>query len=243
MASNPPGDCCATGFRHEGTPAGEIKDIDGVKTYISYPKEKTDKAVFVVSDIFGIFINGQLVADEFAKAGYLAVLPDLFQGDQIKLEDQAAGKVNLPVWLKDHQPSHVDPVIASTIKYLREEQGIKRIAGAGYCFGAKYTARFLKEGQLDVGYMATPSFVTEEELAAIGGPLSISAAQTDHIFTTELRHKSEDILIKNGQSWQINLYGGVSHGFAIRTDLSIKHNKFAKEQAFYQAVAWFNQYL
>jgi hypothetical protein len=29
MASNPPAACCATGFKHEGTPVGEVKNIDG----------------------------------------------------------------------------------------------------------------------------------------------------------------------------------------------------------------------
>jgi len=29
MASNPPGACCASGFKHEGNPVGEVKNIDG----------------------------------------------------------------------------------------------------------------------------------------------------------------------------------------------------------------------
>jgi hypothetical protein len=31
MASNPPGACCASGFKHEGAPTGELKKIDGCK--------------------------------------------------------------------------------------------------------------------------------------------------------------------------------------------------------------------
>lgn len=68
-------------------------------------------------------------------------------------------------------------------------------------------------------------------------------AETDSIFTTQLRHESEETLIKAGQPWQINLFSGVSHGFAVRADLSDKTQKWAKEQAFCQAVVWFNQYL
>lgn len=67
--------------------------------------------------------------------------------------------------------------------------------------------------------------------------------ETDSIFTTQLRHESEDTLIKAGQPWQINLFSGVAHGFAVRGDLNVKIQKWAKEQAFAQAVAWFNQYL
>jgi hypothetical protein len=36
--------------------------------------------------------------------------------------------------------------------------------------------RWLKEGKLDVGYTAHPSFVDKEELEGIKGPLSIAAA-------------------------------------------------------------------
>jgi dienelactone hydrolase len=102
--------------------------------------------------------------------------------------------------------------------------------------------RHYKDG-IDVGYLAHPSYVEEEELAAITGPLSISAAETDHIFPAEKRQKSEEILKKTGLPYQINLFSGVAHGFAVRTDVSKKVEKFAKEQAFLQAVAWFDEYL
>lgn len=69
--------------------------------------------------------------------------------------------------------------------------------------------RHYKDG-IKVGYVAHPSFVDEDELAAITGPLSISAAETDQIFPTEKRHKSEEILQKVGQPYQINLFSGVS---------------------------------
>ncbi|KAJ6150570.1 hypothetical protein N7471_001769 [Penicillium samsonianum] len=245
MASNPPAACCATGFRHEGNPLGELKNVEGVNTYISRPKstETPSNVVIIVSDIFGIYINSQLLADEFAANGYLALIPDILQGDALTHADMESGKVDLKDWIKNHQPTHIDPIMESTIQYARQELGAKRIAGAGYCFGAKYVCRFLKDKKLDVGYLAHPSFVSHEELGAITGPLTIAAAEIDQIFTTQLRHESEDILKKAGQPWHISLHGGVSHGFAVRTDLSNKSFKFAKEQAFGQALGWFNYYL
>ncbi|CAI7576197.1 unnamed protein product [Penicillium manginii] len=244
MASNPPAACCASGFKHEGTPLGETKNVDGIDTYITYPKDKsTDKAVLFLTDIFGIFPNAQLLADEFANNGFLTVIPDLFQGDQISVADMESGKADLPAWLPKHQPGNVDPVVEKTIKYMRETLNVKKIAAVGYCFGGKYVTRYLKPGQIDVGYSAHPSFVTHEELGAIKGPFSIAAAETDSIFTTQLRHESEETLIKAGQPWQINLFSGVSHGFAVRGDLNNKTQKWAKEQAFCQAVVWFNQHL
>lgn len=67
--------------------------------------------------------------------------------------------------------------------------------------------------------------------------------EKDEIFTTSLRYESEAILVKSRQPWQINLFGGVVHGFAVRADLTNNHQRWAKEQAFYQAIAWFHQYL
>lgn len=107
---------------------------------------------------------------------------------------------------------------------------------------SQYVARHYKNG-IDVGYFAHPSFVEEEELASITGPLSIAAAETDTIFTTEYRHKSEGILKETGQPYQINLYSGVEHGFSVRGDVNNRVIKFAKEQAFLQAVQWFDYYL
>ena len=149
-----------------------------------------------------------------------------------------------------HTTKEVDPIVASAVEYL-QEKGFTRIAGVGYCFGAKYVVRFMSSNlptggsgpAIHVGYSAHPSFVEEEELAQIKGPYSISAAETDAIFPTEKRWKSEEILIKTGNPWQINLLSGVEHGYAVRADLSNKHQKWAKEIAFQQAVDWIKFHL
>lgn len=90
--------------------------------------------------------------------------------------------------------------------------------------------------------MAHPSHVEADELRAINGPLAIAAAETDFIFPTEKRHESEEILKNSGLPYQINLYSGVKHGFAVRGDLSDQVTKYAKENAFLQAVQWFKEH-
>lgn len=119
----------------------------------------------------------------------------------------------------------------------------------------------MKPGFGDVGYVAHPSFVEAVELKDIKGPLSIAAAgecycslsssdvthqletETDSIFPASKRHESEEILARTSQPYQINLFSGVEHGFAVRADIDKSHARFAKESAFYQAVAWFNQHI
>lgn len=243
MASNPPGKCCTTGFKHEGTAEGKIEKIGGYNAYVSYPENKsTENAILILTDIFGHeFINSQLIADQYAANGYFVVVPDLFNGNAVPVNIPEG--FDLPGWLKNYTPKQLDPLVDAVVKELKGKLGVKRLGGVGYCFGAKYVTRFLKDGQLDAGYFAHPSFVEADELKAITGPLSISAAETDNIFPAEKRRESEDILVGIKATYQINLFSGVEHGFAVRGDISKKHVKFAKEQAFFQAVAWFDEYL
>lgn len=120
-------------------PDPETNPLPKVNTYLTYPKDnKTpEKAILFLTDIFGIFPNAQLLADDFANSGYLTVMPDLFQGDQISVADMESGKADLGAWLPKHQTSVVDPVIEKTIKYVRETLGVKKIGAVGYCFGGK----------------------------------------------------------------------------------------------------------
>ncbi|TKA80717.1 hypothetical protein B0A49_01120 [Cryomyces minteri] len=234
MASNQPAKCCTVGVKHEGESKGEIKNIGDTPTYFSYPDNKsTQNAILILTDVIGYeFINAQLIADQFAANGYFVVMPDLFHGDPVKMNGPP--DFDIMAWLKGsdskpgHLPDRVDPVVEAVLKEMRGPLSCKRIGG---------------EGKLDAGYTAHPSFVDAEELKGIQGPLSISAAETDQIFPAEKRRESEDILQGMKVPYQINLFSDVEHGFAVRCDLNEKRQKFAKEQAFLQAVQWFDEYI
>jgi dienelactone hydrolase len=121
-------------------------------------------------------------------------MPDLFEGDPIPLNKP--DDFDIMKWLqtsgpsKGHTPAQVDPIVQQTIQHLKSELGVKKIGAVGYCFGAKYVARYMTGGKgVDVGYMAHPSFVEVDEIKALTGPLSIAAAETDPIFPAEKRRR------------------------------------------------------
>ena len=113
--------------------------------YLATPPEgkaHKDTAVLVVTDILGIWQNAQLVADQFAANGYLALIPDLFNGDAVPLNK--FGKMDVMKWLVEgsdgknpHTKDYVDPIVVEAIKALKEQYGAKKIGAAGYCFGGK----------------------------------------------------------------------------------------------------------
>ncbi|KAI1446491.1 dienelactone hydrolase [Annulohypoxylon stygium] len=250
MASNPPGDCCTQGFRFEGDTKGQAIKVNEHDAYLATPdasNAKKDTAILFIPDVISIWQNSKLIADQFAERGYLTLIIDPFKGDALSLNRPDG--FDFVSWLtkgsdgnNPHTTEAVDPIIEAAIAYLKKEHQIKKLGAVGYCFGAKYVCRHFKNG-IEVGYVAHPSFVEEAELEGFKGPLSIAAAETDVIFPAEKRHKSEEILAKNGYPYQIYLYSQVSHGFSVRGDTSKKIERFAQERAFEQAVVWFNTWL
>ena len=219
-----------------------------VRCYVSQPVGHSEYAILYIADGFGCdFINTHLVADAFARAGYLVAVPDIFDNDAVPktILTEGMGSFDFPSWIRRHPPERIDEICAATLKGMQTEHGIKKIGGAGYCFGGRFVMRFLAAGKgLEAGFVAHPSLVEAEEVEGIAGPLSIACAEKDDIMPTELRRQSEDILIKKSPlPYQVCLYSGVEHGFAVRTDLSKRVCRFAKESAFFQAVRWFDEWL
>lgn len=103
--------------------------------------------------------------------------------------------------------------------------------------------RFLADDRVSVGFIAHPADIQKEELEAVKRPLALAAAETDYVWPTHLRHESEETLKKSGVDYQIYLYSGVVHGFAVRCDLKQKIQKFAKESAMLQALRWLQLHL
>ncbi|RYO90406.1 hypothetical protein DL762_002736 [Monosporascus cannonballus] len=252
MASNPPGKCCIVGVKHEGEPTGQDVRVSQWDAYLATPPstaiaQHADAGILYIPDVIGIWQNSRLVADQFATNGYATLIIDVFNGDPVPLN--RPGEFDLFAWLtrgsggdNPHTKEAVDPIVEAGLRYLKEEKGFKKIGAVGYCFGAKYVARHYKNG-IQAGFMAHPSFVDEDELEGFKAPLSIAAAEVDDIFPTEKRHRSEEILAKKGDPYQISLYSQVKHGFAMRGDMSKKHERYAREQAFLQAVTWFDNWL
>ncbi|CAH0024620.1 unnamed protein product [Clonostachys rhizophaga] len=249
MASLAPGRCCSMGALHEGTPNGSSIVIDGnFEAYLAVPPKSIELqsiGILYIPDILGIWQNSKLMADLFAAQGYTCLVLDIFNGDPAPLE--MPEDFDIMGWLSHgsngnspHTPEAIDPIILQGLAHLKY-LGLARICAVGYCLGAKYVVRHYKNG-IECGFIAHPSFVDAEELAAISGPLSIAAAEKDDIFTTEKRRESEIILANTNHRYQINIFSGVEHGFAVRGDPSVKTERFAKDQAFLQAVAWFENY-
>ncbi|KAK5172194.1 uncharacterized protein LTR77_003832 [Saxophila tyrrhenica] len=246
MASHPPSKCCIVGVKHEGEAVGTVEKVGGYDAYITYPKDGSSKnAVIIFPDFMGYeLINARLIADQLAANGYFTIIPDIWLGDNVPLNWNPSRQFNLGQWMGKHGPDTVMPIAEAAIKAMREDYGVEKLGGVGYCLGAKYVCRFLAEGKgLDVGFIAHPTAVTSEEVRGLGGPLAIAAAETDDLFPAPKRHETEAILKDMDVPYQISLYSDVDHGFAFKADLKDAKVRFATETAFLQAVNLFDHFV
>lgn len=67
---------------------------------------------------------------------------------------------------------------------------------------------------------AHPAFLKEHHFRNLKAPLFLSCAEIDHTFGTESRNKAVDMMIEDGKEYNLQLFHGVEHGFALRADLS-----------------------
>ncbi|KAK4099018.1 alpha/beta-hydrolase [Parathielavia hyrcaniae] len=243
---------------HSGTPVGKEVKHGNLTIYISQPdknnaraRARAGAAVLFLTDVWGLaLLENRLLADSYARAGYLTVMPDLFNGSPAPADINVdTPGFNATEFLARHSPAATDSLVATTIAYMRSssssEFGVTRIAAPGYCFGGRYAFRFLGKGEgegVDVGFAAHPSVLQPSEIAAVRGPVSIAAAENDELFNATARAEAERVLAENAGNvpYQINLYSGTMHGFGVRIDLADPQQRYAKEQAFLQAVRWFD---
>lgn len=154
--------CCISGTTHDGSPAGSIKDMHGLKTYYTDGPNTDAKGPVIVfiPDAFGIaFMNNKLLVDNIASAGYRVRMPDFMAGyvcSTAALESMAiatnpktglASKVSnyaiaawhfIPFFIANRF-SVCRPRVEDYMMRLRADVGANvKIGVAGYCWGGLY---------------------------------------------------------------------------------------------------------
>jgi carboxymethylenebutenolidase len=114
----------------------KTEDAHELDAYVATPDGEPIAALVVIQEVFGVNAHIRSVADGYAKNGFLAVAPALFdriergveltyEGEDMRKAMALAKKLNLDDALKD---------TAAAIDYARERTG-KKTGVIGYCFG------------------------------------------------------------------------------------------------------------
>jgi dienelactone hydrolase len=246
---------CVKGVLQQGTPEGKITNVNGVECYVAkptgdYPK---DKALLFLSDVFGIhLVNTQLLADGFARNGYLTYVPDVLNGDFIPesvLTPEGRAAFDADAWKARHGRESCRPPIDKVMAALKEG-GVVHFGASGYCFGARYVFDLAFEKAIKVSIVSHPSMLEcpadlEKYAANSEAPLLVNSCTVDPEFPHEAQAQADEILGggKFAPGYKREYFEGCTHGFTVRGDMRDPKVKAGMEGSFTSTVHWLNKYL
>ncbi|KAH9826986.1 Dienelactone hydrolase family [Teratosphaeria destructans] len=247
VIAKPSGDCCLQGTLHEGNPRGTKTTVAGVETYVVEPRKETANGHILLyfPDVYGFFINGFLIMDAFADAGYHVLGLDYFRGDPITKYNRQSPDFDFDHWLKEKM-AFSDPAVPKWIDEVKSKYGGPgtKFACVGYCYGAPYVCDQLAAGgSCTAGAFAHPAFLKESHFYNLQKPLFLSCSEIDHTFPNEFRNRAVDIMQAEQKRFQVQLFQGVAHGFALRGNPEVPYERYTKEQSVRAIVAWFDFWL
>ncbi|CAF3868029.1 unnamed protein product [Rotaria sordida] len=231
-------ECCLTEYHPlPGTPRGQIIKIADITTYYVSGTDNAskNKAIVLLTDIFGLSKNPRITADELSeKSGFDVYIPDLFNGDAIAPS------------FREGTPEVPGETMSIGTRTLRSENGVTRIQAVGYCFGGLYALLAgSKEHHLaDVVVGCHVSLTNRTNYEQLDVPVAFVCAQEDYQFTDALRAEAEQILSRKSEiPSKFLLTEGTVHGFAVRPNPNNPVLMKAYKQANDFIVEWAKTYL
>ncbi|KAK9815250.1 hypothetical protein WJX72_000688 [[Myrmecia] bisecta] len=232
--------CCSGGHIWQGTPSGSEGTVGGVSAYIAEPATASDKAVLLLTDIYGWQAkNPRLIADRLAQNGFLVVIPDLFAGKHwtegkpwSELRDWAA---QFP---KEAQLELVKRALADT----RSQSQVEHVGLIGHCWGGLFTVLLTGEGIVDAGVIAHGSMITLDMVKAIKMPTMFLCAENDQQIPASFRAEIQQVLPELKTPTAFKLYPGTEHGFAVRGDITVPAVAAAADDAFAETLKFLTEH-
>ncbi|MEQ5843969.1 dienelactone hydrolase family protein [Paraburkholderia acidicola] len=242
----------------DGLEAGEVAVTSGgviVPAYRAQPKGKTHlPVIIVVHEIFGVHEHIADVCRRFAKAGYLAIAPNLYtrQGDPSiyptiqQLNEQLVSKVPDAQVLAD---------LDATVAWAGEHGGdLRRVGVNGFCWGGRITWLYAEHnpnvragvawyGRVTGDHTAMTPANPIDRVADLHAPvLGLYGRQDTSIPQDTLEQMKQAIAEgpREGRGSQFVVYDDAGHAFFA--DYRPSYKKADAEDGWRRALAWFKQH-
>jgi carboxymethylenebutenolidase len=196
--------------------------IGEMNCYVAEPDSPPKAAIIVIQEIFGVNAGIRQKCDNWAKAGYLAVAPDLFWRIKpgIELDPDVEAELQEAFGyfgVYDANDGVTD--IEGVIKVLHHGTSlfgeILKVGCVGYCLGGKlaYMTACRTDISASVGYYGVMIDQMISESHAIAHPLMLHIPTADHFVGPETQaaiHAGLD----DHPKVTLHDYEGLDHGFA-----------------------------
>lgn len=214
--------------------------------YIAYPDKTPVGAIIAIMEIWGVNDTMRAHAHEFAKAGFVCLVPDLFWRQEPSVE------------LSDRNPAHVEKAfdlyynfdydlgvqdMEDTRAYLKTLSAVNGKVGAvGYCLGGKLCYLMCCRTEIDcaVAYYGTYIEHNIREVGSLHRPFVLHMAMKDRWVQKEVNELLERKLSPNPLV-EIHKYPGADHAFARHGGLT--YSKPEADRALALSVDFFHKHL
>lgn len=206
------------------------EDSHEFDAYLAESSGKPKAAMIVIQEIFGVNGHIRSVADDYAKQGYQAIAPALFDraepnvelnynSDDMKRGMGMAGQIGMDAMMKD---------VAATIKYARQQWPTLKVGIVGFCMGGS------------LAWLAAARLDPDAAVGYYGGRIAQSASEPLHC-PVMLHFGAKDAHIGPDQVATIRaahpetpvyVYEAAGHGFNCdqRKDYEPESAKLARER-------------
>lgn len=239
----------------DGLTAGDVTiDVNGFKmpAYRAAPAGKTNlPVVLILSEIFGVHEYIADTARRFAKAGYLAIAPELFvrQGDAQSYGEMAKLIAEVISKVPDAQ---VMADLDATVAWAGAHGGnLNKVGVTGFCWGGRQTwlyaahSKHIKAGVAWYGRLvgnATPLTPVHpvDVVAKLNGPVLGLYGGADTGIPVSTVAQMQNALATGSKAAQAStfvLYPDAPHAF--HADYRPSYRKPAADDGWQRALAWF----
>ncbi|HEV7786456.1 MAG TPA: dienelactone hydrolase family protein, partial [Thermoanaerobaculia bacterium] len=232
---------------------GEYVDVKNpaggpaIRTWVMYPERK-EKAgvVLVIHEIFGLSDWARAVADQLAREGFIAVVPDLVSGmgPNGKGSDSSASRDDVVALVRALTPAEATARLNAVRDYavhLPAANG--KAATIGFCWGGGRSFAYAASQPTLAGavvYYGTPPEAAD--MARIKAPV-LGFYGGDDARVTATVAAAETEMKKLGKTYEPHVFEGAGHGFLRAQDDRNGANLKATQQAWPRTVAFLRDQL
>lgn len=224
--------------------AGEIVEFaaDGstAQGYLSRPGSGSGLGVIVIQEWWGLVDHIKAVADRFAGEGFVALAPDLYQGETTTKPD-TAGRMMMALNIA----RATRDIVAAANFLLEEGRASSQTVGVvGFCMGGQLalaTACASPKIGACVDFYGVHEKVTLD-FSALSAPVLGLFGENDSFVSPEVARKLENDIRSAGKQIEINIYPGADHAF-FNDSRPDAYNADAANDAWDRTLRFFRQHV
>ena len=214
--------------------------------YLATPNTQPLAGIVLIQEIVGVNQNMRQTADDFAKSGYLVLVPDLYwrlePNVQLDFDDEKQRAKGFELLGAFDIDSGIED-LKTALSFLRQyPSSTGKVGSVGFCLGGKlaYFMATRSDADANVSYYGVDIDKNLAEATKIQKPLILHISENDDFVSPSAQATIQKGL-KDNSLVTIYRYEGVSHGFG-RTGSSA-YRKEAAELACDRTLAFLKQHL